>query len=138
MEKRSTLWVNITQVMDVLPLPVQSVFEQPAMAHPGGRPPPGQPAKKKPAWLSRIRFKGGLELKTLNTLETLQNRLGQGEIVLEDLLRRQRQGVTFTGLTQQAFLKELPHCNCLLKDLILIPSLLKQVLNGDNPARGEK
>lgn len=79
-----------------------------------------------------------MELKTLNTLETLQNRLGQGEIVLEDLLRRQRQGVTFTGLTQQAFLKELPHCNCLLKDLILIPSLLKQVLNGDNPARGEK
>jgi hypothetical protein len=72
-----------------------------------------------PAWLSRVLFKCGLQLKTLNTPETMHDRLRQGEIVLQDYHRRQKQGATFTGLSRQVLLGQLPNCSCILKDFFI-------------------
>jgi hypothetical protein len=73
-----------------------------------------------------------LKLKTLHTQKTLQDWLQQGEIVLKDFLKKHKQGAIHTGLTQEAFLKELHNCNCFLKDIALGLIALKQMLNSGN------
>ena len=73
--------------------------------------------ENEPVWLSRVKFKCGLQIKTLNTPETLHDRLRQGEAVLQDYHKRQKQGTIFTGLSRQELLGQLPDCNCILKDI---------------------
>ena len=68
-------------------------------------------------WLSRVIFKSGLELDTLNTTDTLQLRLRQGEIIRSDFLKRRDQGACFTGLSRQTLIEQLPNCDCLLRDM---------------------
>jgi hypothetical protein len=72
-----------------------------------------------PIWLSRILFKCGLQIKTLNTPETLLGRLRQGETVLQDFLRRQNQGRSFAGLSRKELLEQLPNCDCVLKEMFI-------------------
>jgi hypothetical protein len=139
----TTGFINLLQVKEILPpaaAPSRAagspgVYSQ-AASSPGASsrvadspgvfsPKTGSPAvsyragETKPAWLSRVLFKCGLQLKTLNTLETMNDRLRQGEIVLQDYHRRQKQGATFTGLSRQVLLGQLPNCSCILKDFFI-------------------
>jgi len=77
------------------------------------------PAGEELLWLSKVTFKGGRELGTLNTVDKLRQRLRQGEIVRSDYMKRQGQGSSFNGLSRQALLEQLPNCNCLLRDLFM-------------------
>ena len=70
-----------------------------------------------PVWLSLVKFECGLQIKTLNTPETLHDRLRQGKAVLEDYRKRQKRGTVITGFSSQKLLGELPACNCFLKDI---------------------
>lgn len=99
----TTGFINLLQVEQILP------------------PPEPRPSTEKgaPAWLSQVRFKCGLRLKTLNTPETLRGRLRQGETVLQDFLRRRNQGTTFVGLDRRTLLEQLPNCDCVLKELFV-------------------
>lgn len=144
----TTGFINLLQVKEILPLPVKPSSGQLSTArlhpgHPSGQPStgqkqlgllfaghPGQPAsgrypspseKENPVWLSRVLFKCGLKIKTLNTPETLRDRLRQGDTVLKDFLRRRSQGrgTAFTGLSRQALLEQLPNCDCVLKDIFI-------------------
>ncbi len=106
----TTGFINLLQVQEILP-------------------PPEQPPKKEtPVWLSRVQFQCGLQLKTLNTPETLRERLRQGETVHKDFLQRRNRGTVFTGLSRQALLDQLPNCDCVLKDIFV--EFLIQVRNG--------
>ena len=100
----TTGFINLQQVQKILPPPAQH---------------PSPPEKESPAWLSRVQFKCGLQLKTLNTPETHRDRLRQGEIVLQDFLKRRSQGAPFAGLSRQALLEQLPDCDCVLKDIFI-------------------
>lgn len=104
----ATGYINLLQVERILPPPAKHAPAPPAAA-----------AEENASWLSRILFKCGLTLKTLNTPETLKERLRQGEAVREDFLRRRSQGLTFVGLSRQALLEQLPGCDCLLKDIFI-------------------
>lgn len=77
------------------------------------------PAEKDSPWLSKVIFKNGHELKTLNTAERLQQRLRQGEMVRADHLKRQGQGLCFSGLKREALAEQLPNCDCLLRELFM-------------------
>lgn len=68
-------------------------------------------------WLSRVLFKGGRELGTLNTAATLHLRLRQGEIVLTDYRQRCERGAAFNGLRRDQLLKQLPNCDCILRSM---------------------
>lgn len=92
----TTGFINLQQILQILP-----------------------PEEKAFAWLSRIQFKCGLQLKTLNTPETLRDRLRQGEVVRKDFLQRRSRGTAFAGLSRQALLEQLPNCECILKDLFI-------------------
>ena len=70
-------------------------------------------------WLSRILFEGGLELGTLNSVDTLQMRMHQGEMVRSDFMKWRSQGSAFKGLKRQALLDQLPNCDCLLRELFV-------------------
>ncbi len=70
-------------------------------------------------WLSTICFKGGLELKALNTAGTLETRLRQGRALLDDLLKKRWQGPGFTGLSRKSLQTQLPNCDCLLRELFM-------------------
>ena len=73
-------------------------------------------------FLSRVLFKNGLQLGTLNTAETLEERLRQGH-----LLRRETRGAgagagagaQFIGAGAEDFLELLPSCQCVLKDIFV-------------------
>lgn len=65
--------------------------------------------------LSSINFKNGSVLYTLNTVETLRDKIRQGEQVRRHLLKRRSKGIANKGLTTEDIL--LPHCECLLLDL---------------------
>lgn len=65
--------------------------------------------------LSSINFKNGSVLYTLNTVETLRDKIRQGEQVRRHLLKRRSKGIANKGLTSEDIL--LPHCECLLLDL---------------------
>lgn len=99
----ATGYINLLQVEQILPPP-----ELPSPAE-----------EENTLWLSRVLFKCGLTLKTLNTPETLKERLRQGDAVLKDFLRRRSQGITFAGLSRKALLEQLPGCDCLLKDIFI-------------------
>lgn len=105
----ATGYINLLQVERILPPPAKHA----------AAPPPKGAAEEKAPWLSRVLFKCGLTLKTLNTPETLKERLRQGEAVREDFLRRRSQGITFAGLSRKALLEQLPGCDCLLKDIFI-------------------
>ncbi len=92
----TTGFINLQQILQILP-----------------------PEEKAFAWLSRIQFKCGLQLKTLNTPETLRDRLRQGEVVRKDFLQRRSRGIAFAGLSRQALLEQLPNCDCVLKDFFI-------------------
>lgn len=77
------------------------------------------PAGEDLLWLSKVTFKGGRKLGTLNIVDKLRQRLRQGEIVRADYMKRQGQGSSFNGLSRQALLEQLPSCNCLLRDLFM-------------------
>ncbi|MGI5823793.1 MAG: hypothetical protein ACOX6Z_07610 [Dethiobacteria bacterium] len=79
--------------------------------------PPAVVGEAGPAWLSRAQFKCGLQIKTLNTLETLHDRLRQGGTVLQHYRRRQKRSTVFTGFNSQELLERLPNCNCFLIDI---------------------
>lgn len=66
-------------------------------------------------YLSSINFKNGSVLYTLNTVETLRDKIRQGEQVRRHLLKRRSKGIANKGLTTEDIL--LPHCECLLLDL---------------------
>ena len=99
----TTGFINLQQILQILP-----------------------PEEKAFAWLSRIQFKCGLQLKTLNTPETLRDRLRQGEVVRKDFLQRRSRGIAFAGLSRQALLEQLPNCDCVLKDIFIDLFGLKQ------------
>ncbi len=69
--------------------------------------------------LSKIVFKNGFELATINTAEKLKKRMEHGEKVLKDLLLTRSRGLSYRGLTRQCILDQLPTCECLLKDLFI-------------------
>lgn len=79
--------------------------------------PPTEAVAAEPVWLSRVQFKCGLQVKTLNTPETMRERVRQGKAVLEDYHKRQQKGTPFRGFNSQKLLGELPDCNCFLKDI---------------------
>jgi hypothetical protein len=65
--------------------------------------------------LSVINFKNGSVLYTLNTVETLRDKIRQGDQVRRHLLKRRGSTVANKGLTVEDII--LPHCECLLLDL---------------------
>lgn len=126
----TTGFINLLQVKEILPLPVKPSSGQLSTArlhpgHPSGQPcsgrHPSPSGKENPVWLSQVLFKCNLKIKTLNTPETLRDRLRQGDAVLKDFLRRRSQGrgTAFTGLSRQALLEQLPNCDCVLKDIFI-------------------
>ncbi len=78
------------------------------------------PASSPMPFLSRVLFKNGLQLGSLNTAETLEERLRQGH-----LLRRETRGAgagagaQFIGAGAEDFLELLPSCQCVLKDIFV-------------------
>lgn len=66
-------------------------------------------------YLSVINFKNGSVIYTLNTVETLRDKIRQGEQVRRHLLVRRSKGTANKGLTTEDI--NLPHCECLLLDL---------------------
>jgi len=68
-------------------------------------------------YLSVINFKNGSMLYTLNTVETLRDKIRQGDQVRRHLLKRRSKGITNKGLTIEDII--LPHCECLLLDLFM-------------------
>lgn len=70
-------------------------------------------------WLAQIVFKNGGTLFLLNSVETVRERLRQGEIVRRDFLKLRNRGPGFCGLDKRALLEQLPNCECLLKDLFV-------------------
>ncbi len=71
------------------------------------------------AFRSRVIFKNGLVLYTLNTLETLQIRICQGRRVRQDFLQRRERESRPTGVCREDIINLLPSCDCALKDLAL-------------------
>jgi len=67
-------------------------------------------------WLSSIQFKTGYELNTLNTAETLRDKIRQGEQVRHHYIKRRGQGPGYAGLSRADIEGCLPNCNCLLID----------------------
>jgi hypothetical protein len=65
--------------------------------------------------LSVINFKNGPVLHTLNTVETLCDKIRQGDQVRRHLLKRRGSTVANKGLTVEDII--LPHCECMLLDL---------------------
>jgi hypothetical protein len=70
-------------------------------------------------WLSRVIFRNGQQLKTLNTESTLNQRLQHGELVRQDFLRHRERRVLFSGLKREALVAQLPACECVLLDLFI-------------------
>ena len=68
--------------------------------------------------LSLVIFTGGRELATLNTPETLRERLRQGEQVLQDFLKRRYPVPSYAGLKREMVMEILPPCDCVLKDIL--------------------
>jgi hypothetical protein len=62
-----------------------------------------------------LSFKHGSVLYTLNTVETLRDKIRQGEQVRRHLLVRRSKGTANKGLTTEDI--NLSHCECLLLDL---------------------
>ncbi len=69
-------------------------------------------------WLSRVLFKNGLQLKTLNTPETLEKRLRQGKLARRNFLHR-RSSALYTGLCLEDIMNLLPPCECALKEFFI-------------------
>ena len=69
--------------------------------------------------LSRVVFKSGFELPTINTADKIKKRMEHGKTVLTDLILRRSRGISYTGLTRQSLLELMPTCECLLKDLFI-------------------
>ncbi len=89
-------YVNMDQVAEILP------------------PPEGEgPA------LSRLLFKNGFELATINTADKLSRRKTDGHTVLADFLERRGKGVSYSGMSCQDILDQLPNCNCVLKEIAI-------------------
>jgi len=70
-------------------------------------------------WLSRVVFKNGQQLKTLNTETTLNQRLKHGELVRQDFLRQRERLALFSGLSRESLAAQLPACDCVLLDLFI-------------------
>ena len=68
-------------------------------------------------WLSSIQFKTGYELYTLNTTETLRDKIRQGEQVRHHYIKRRGQGPGFAGLSRADLVDCMPNCDCLLLDM---------------------
>ena len=68
-------------------------------------------------WLSSIQFKTGYELFTLNTAETLRDKIRQGEQVRNHYIRRRGRGPGFAGLSRADLVDCMPNCDCLLLDV---------------------
>jgi len=69
--------------------------------------------------LSIVLFKNGLQLPTLNTPETLRERLRQGEVVRREFLQRRIVAGSIPGLSREELFSLLPPCDCVLKDLFV-------------------
>ena len=82
------------------------------------RPREGKGKEQEEPFLSRVVFKGGQELPTLNTPETLRERLRQGEQALQDFLKRRYPLPSQEGLKRERVMEILPPCDCVLKDLL--------------------
>ena len=66
--------------------------------------------------LSLIVCRSGYRLKTLNTAETIRDKVRQGEQVRQDFLKlRAQQGPAYVGLNINDI--ELPNCECILLDI---------------------
>ena len=68
-------------------------------------------------WLASIQFKTGYELFTLNTTETLRDKIRQGEQVRHHYIKRRGQGPGFAGLSRADLVDCMPNCDCLLLDV---------------------
>jgi len=66
-------------------------------------------------YLSSINFRNGSVLHTLNTVETLRDKIRQGEQVRRHLLERRSKIIANKGLMMEDII--LPNCNCLLLDI---------------------
>ena len=76
-------------------------------------------------WLSTIQFKTGYELDTLNTTETLRDKIRQGEQVRHHYIKRRGQGPGFAGLSKADLAGCMPNCDCLLLDMFRLMLHLK-------------
>jgi hypothetical protein len=66
-------------------------------------------------YLSVINFRDGKQLQTLNTAETLRDKIRQGDQVRRHMLERRSKHATNKGLAVEDVV--LPNCDCLLLDL---------------------
>ncbi len=73
----------------------------------------GQPGP----WLSRIQFKNDYILDTLNTAETLRDKIRQGDQVRHHYIKRRGQGPGYAGLSKADLSGCMPNCDCLLLDM---------------------
>ncbi len=71
----------------------------------------------KEPWLSKVKFKNGVQLATLNTPTTLCMRMRQGSEVLKDYRQRNEDGVK--PLKVGELLKKAPKCDCPLYEIFL-------------------
>jgi len=104
-------YMNLPQIQDILPVAKRSPEKDGNATTPVGDSP--QEA------LSVVLFKNGFMLQSLNTPETMEERLRQGHQVRREFLRRKQGAAPYMGITVQDILEILPPCECILKEYFL-------------------
>ena len=84
------------------------------------------PPEGETTWHTVIRFKNGLELGTLNTIEKVHERIRDGKKVHSEFAQLFSRSSPYRGLTRQVLLEVLPNCECLLKDIFINKNCLDE------------
>ncbi len=90
---------------------------------------PAGPEKKGPSWLSKIIFKNGKQLLTLNSMKTVQERMRHGQRVLFDFQLRNGSSDHSKALKPGELLKNTEGCDCPLYEIYLSKNTFEIIMD---------